>query len=65
MSRATGSRPMMERRKVDFPAPFAPISATTSPWRNLGVDAIERLEIAVSGDKPMCREDDGHTSIPM
>ena len=41
---------------VDFPAPFAPRSATTLPRAIRSVDAVEHLDVAVAGDDFVERE---------
>ena len=52
MSRRPGSRPMIDRRRVDLPAPLAPIRATASPARNSN-RCRKAPENRRSGDKPM------------
>jgi hypothetical protein len=48
---------------VVLPAPLAPIMAMVSPSFEREVDAEERLEIAVTGGKPVDLRS-AHTSIP-
>ena len=42
-------RPAIAFRKVDLPAPLAPMMAMVSPSSSAGVDAVKRLEVAVEG----------------
>ena len=43
MPRSGARGPEMTRRSVDFPAPFVPSSATTSPGGDAEVDVEEHL----------------------
>ena len=42
-------RPLATLSAVDFPAPFGPSSASTSPAGHGEVDAVEHLDAAVGG----------------